>query len=210
MTMLKCWRLDLRTRADANELVEAFESACSAINYRELRWTASSGTSTVDLKRRAGLEDILPDSELGLFEVSRSCVQMLQVLGSGEFGEVVFGILTINGKVINVAVKTLKVGAGPDAAEKFRLEAQLLAGLHHPHIVEVKAVCFQSSPNFIALELMPGGDLQSYLIKHADELKALSTVKNDLLNALVQISQAMAYLERKKVVHRDLAARSVA
>ena len=208
--MLKCWRLDLRTRAEADEIVSSFEAACSSFDVRELQWPASSNVQRVDL-RNSGANDASTQAfdEMKAIEVPRTCVQMKQVLGSGEFGEVVLGILTINTKVSNVAVKMLKSGSGPEAAEKFKLEAQLLAGLHHPHIVEVKAVCFQSTPNFIALELMPGGDLQSFLVKHSAELKASATVQMDLLNALVQIGEAMAYLERKKVVHRDLAARFV-
>ena len=56
---------------------------------------------------------------------------------------------------------------------------------------------------------MRGGDLHRYLKREVEELKVRPTIKLDLLNALVQIAEAMAYLERKKIVHRDLAARLV-
>ena len=129
------------------------------------------------------------------------------MLGSGEFGEVSLAVLTMGTRTLTVAVKTLKSGSSAEAIEKFKLEAQLLSNLRHPHIVDVKAVCFVSSPNMIALEFMSGGDLQSYLQGNVSMLKTSGTFGSDALNAMVQICEAMAYLERKKVVHRDLAAR---
>ena len=201
--MLKCWRLDLQTRLRGDEIEQLFEDLYGSADMSQLQWP--SNTSDV-MKARAS-DGVGAENALAGLEVSSSSIKIQRVLGSGEFGDVSLAVLTMNGRTMTVAVKTLKSGSSLEAMEKFKMEAQLLSSMRHPHIVEVKAVCFGSSPSMIALEFMSGGDLQSFLKGNAESLIGSGTFGFDSLNAIEQIAEAMAYLERKKVVHRDLAAR---
>ncbi len=88
----------------------------------------------------------------------------MQVLGKGQFGIVCLGVATIKGNSVNVAVKSLSASNVPEhELKQFEYEARLLTAIEHPNIVRVLAVCFQSQPNQIVLELMAGGDLKTFL-----------------------------------------------
>jgi serine/threonine protein kinase len=70
------------------------------------------------------------------------------------------------------------------------------------------AVCFTTKPHMMCLEFMPGGDLRQYLRNHATELEQHDEEERDvLLSVCLQVARAMAYLEQRRVLHRDLAAR---
>jgi serine/threonine protein kinase len=110
-----------------------------------------------------------------------------------------------DGSTLQVAVKALHQHGVPESESKqFEYEARLLVALEHPHIIHAIGVCFRSSPQLLVLELMSGGDLKKYL---RDNRASLFSLPSSLGRACVQIADAMEYLERKRVVHRDLAAR---
>lgn len=73
----------------------------------------------------------------------------------------------------------------------------------HQHIIKLVGVCSQS-PVWIVMELAKLGELRAYLQKNREDLD-LAT----LLLYAFQLSTALSYLESKKFVHRDIAARNV-
>ena len=206
--MLKCWKIDASTRITADMIEEAMAELCASMSLDALVWPSTGGRPLKQRESRTSSAAAAMQAFEQL-EVRADSIKKIKRLGSGEFGEVLLCTLSAKGTSSRVAVKYVKEGSSESAVDKFRLEAQLLAGLRHGHIVEVKAVCFGQSPHFIALELMEGGDLQSYLETHADALRLARSVQQDLMGVLVQVAEAMEYLERKKIVHRDLAARNV-
>lgn len=74
----------------------------------------------------------------------------------------------------------------------------------HPHIIRLIGICSSPPPIWIVMELARFGELRAYLKMHAKKLK-LGT----LLLYCYQLSTALSYLESKKFVHRDIAARNV-
>ena len=105
--------------------------------------------------------------------------------------------------MIHVAVKTCKVDADLETSEKFLEEAYIMQKFEHPHIIRLIGIC-SKSPIWIVMELARLGELRAYLRTHASRLK-LET----LLLYSYQLSTALSYLESKKFVHRDIAARNV-
>jgi focal adhesion kinase 1 len=73
----------------------------------------------------------------------------------------------------------------------------------HPHIIKIIGVCNQE-PLAIVMELAKFGQLRHYLQSYKDQIEVTT-----LLLYSHQLSSAMAYLEAKKYVHRDIAARNV-
>lgn len=73
----------------------------------------------------------------------------------------------------------------------------------HPHIIKLIGVC-SDSPMWIIMELAKLGELRAYLQSRKPQLE-LET----LLTFAFQLSTALSYLESKKYVHRDIAARNV-
>lgn len=73
----------------------------------------------------------------------------------------------------------------------------------HQHIIKLIGVCSES-PVWIVMELARLGELRAYLQNNKSRLD-LAT----LLLYAFQLSTALSYLESKKYVHRDIAARNV-
>jgi hypothetical protein len=206
--MLEGWRLDPNSRINGSGVLQRLSELVEAagVNGEALYWPTDSKSKSESRKvvqLGEGVVDLespeLVERFAGL-EVAAESVGMGKVLGEGEFGSVVLG--EYQGR--NVAIKLLKDTASKEAGQRFATEARILAALVHPHIVRVVGVCFKTTPQFIVVELMEGGDLLHYVIEHK---QTALTEKGLLLSACVQIADAMEMLERQRIIHRDLAAR---
>ncbi|CAG9860435.1 unnamed protein product [Phyllotreta striolata] len=138
------------------------------------------------------------------YELNRNQIELQEILGEGQFGDVHKGIVkTKDNLLIPVAVKTCKGDADAATTEKFLEEAYIMQKFDHQHIIKLIGVCSES-PVWIVMELAKMGELRSYLQKNKNRLD-LAT----LLLYAYQLSTALSYLESKKYVHRDIAARNV-
>uniref|UniRef100_A0A1B6D3T2 non-specific protein-tyrosine kinase n=1 Tax=Clastoptera arizonana TaxID=38151 RepID=A0A1B6D3T2_9HEMI len=141
------------------------------------------------------------------YELQRNQVELSEIIGEGQFGDVHKGTCKMrSGKeiaTVAVAVKTCKVDADLATAEKFLEEAYIMQQFDHLHIIKLIGVC-SDSPIWIVMELARLGELRAYLQNNKTRLD-LAT----LLLYTFQLSTALSYLESKKFVHRDIAARNV-
>uniref|UniRef100_A0A8C6TRE2 non-specific protein-tyrosine kinase n=1 Tax=Neogobius melanostomus TaxID=47308 RepID=A0A8C6TRE2_9GOBI len=128
-------------------------------------------------------------------------VQLGDLLGKGNFGEVFKGVL-VRDKT-PVAVKTCKEDLPPELKIRFLSEARILKQYDHPNIVKLIGVCTQRQPIYIVMELISGGDFLSFLRKKKDELKT-----KQLLRFSIDAAAGMSYLQSNNCIHRDLAARN--
>ena len=96
-----------------------------------------------------------------------------------------------------VALKVLHAGGGGEERKRFDREAQAVARLQHPNIVQVYEVGEAAGQAFVSLEFVDGQSLARRL--HGTPLPARQAA------ALVEIlARAMHYAHEKKVIHRDL------
>ncbi|XP_030851826.1 tyrosine-protein kinase SYK isoform X2 [Strongylocentrotus purpuratus] len=136
-------------------------------------------------------------------KLDATCLNLGDQIGKGNFGSVLKGTCMANGQLIPVAVKTLKADFGiPNSEPEIVREAELMAGLDHPHIVRMIGIC-HAAEMMLVLELAELGPLHKYLKKHQE----MST--RNVLELMYQVAQGMCYLESRQFVHRDLAARNV-
>ncbi|CCF57504.1 hypothetical protein KAFR_0C05130 [Kazachstania africana CBS 2517] len=130
-----------------------------------------------------------------------------KVIGNGTFGHVMVcfnmadtqntRLHQINKKLKNYAVKIIKLK--PNKLDK---EAKILIQLNHPNIIKVYHTYVDPLNNlYIFQDLVPGGDLFSYLAK-GDRLTSIS--ESESLLIVYQILKALEYLHRRGIVHRDL------
>ncbi len=120
----------------------------------------------------------------------------------GELGRGGMGVVYLARKVaLNrpCALKMILAGkyAGPVATARFRAEAEAVARLHHPSIVQIYHVGEVDGLPFIELEYLSGGSLDKTL--DGTPRPAIEAAK------LVEVlSLAIAEAHRQGVVHRDL------
>ncbi|PSN50685.1 hypothetical protein C0J52_18849 [Blattella germanica] len=166
--------------------------------------------------------------DMPLCQFPREQLRVLEKLGHGEFGEVMFitvHLCEVEGLPDSVdvlrysecklvAVKTLKPGASESARSDFRQEAHVLARLKDPNIVRVLGACLDDEPLCVVVEYMECGDLNQFLQEHIAEtasplpLNAKTLSYGCLIFMATQISSGMKYLESLHFVHRDLATRN--
>ncbi len=99
-----------------------------------------------------------------------------------------------------VAIKILKAEFSSDQnfVQKFRAEAQSVAGLSHPNIVSVYDVGDDDGLHYIVMELVEGITLKKF-IERKGKLDSKETV-----GIAIQIAQAMEAAHAHHIVHRDI------
>jgi serine/threonine protein kinase len=99
------------------------------------------------------------------------------------------------------AVKFLRIGLteNAEALERFRREAEVVAGLDHPNIVEVYDynVTEDGSP-YIVLEYLDGNHLGAHLRAHG------KVALDDALPIISAVGAALVVAHARNVIHRDL------
>ncbi|XP_075987963.1 anaplastic lymphoma kinase [Anticarsia gemmatalis] len=185
------------------------------VQLQRLR-TNPSGTDnmTMAFNPHYGSESMLPKGidVRGLPQVSRESLKLVKALGQGAFGEVYQGLYrhrTGDTVEMPVAVKTLPELSTGQAESDFLMEAAIMAKFSHPNIVHLIGVCFDRHPRFIVLELLAGGDLKNFLRESRPKPERASALTmKDLLLCSLDVCKGCRYLETKRFIHRDIAARN--
>ena len=98
-----------------------------------------------------------------------------------------------------VALKMLLAGAasGPERLKRFRNEAEAVAQLQHPHIVQIHSVGDANGLPFLVLEYLSGNNL--------GELRSReSLTPTQIADCLIPLAQAVQYAHDQGVIHRDI------
>src|SRR5207302_199976 len=98
-----------------------------------------------------------------------------------------------------VALKVILGGehASPTELARFRAEAELVARLQHPNIVQIHEVGEHRGLPYFSLELCPGGSL-------AQRLNATPLEPTPAAKLVEVLARAVHHAHQKGVVHRDL------
>src|SRR5262249_42834558 len=99
----------------------------------------------------------------------------------------------------HVALKIVVSGAHAGATERarFRTEAEAVARLHHPGIVQIYEVGEQAGCPYLALELVSGGSL-------AEQLDGTPMPPRRAARVLLDLARAVQHAHEQGIVHRDL------
>jgi nitrous oxidase accessory protein NosD/predicted Ser/Thr protein kinase len=130
------------------------------------------------------------NKQIGKFEI-------LRLLGKGAMGEVFLGRDPVLGR--EVAIKTVQPGSsfGAEAQARFQREARATAAMNHPNIVTVFDFGEEEGLHYLVMEFIEGEDLESLITKG-------SLSKAELLEALAQSCEGLAYAHERGVIHRDV------
>jgi WD40 repeat protein len=123
--------------------------------------------------------------------------EVLEELGRGGMG-VVYKARQINlGRVVALKMVLAGAHAGPEDLVPFRREAEAVAQLQHPNIVQVHEVGEADGKPFFSLEFCPGGSLDRQLAGTPQAPEQAARLVETLARAVHTAHQA-------GVVHRDL------
>jgi serine/threonine protein kinase len=131
-----------------------------------------------------------------------SKVEIRQRLGYGGMAEVYLGQhLTLDRPV---AVKILHGYLAEDnsSLDRFRTEAQAIAALRHPHIVQVFDFDVIDQRPYIVMELITGLSLAEYLAAQRKTDRRLPP--ETIARLFVSLAAALDYAHGRGIVHRDI------
>ncbi|XP_056378814.1 focal adhesion kinase 1 isoform X15 [Hyla sarda] len=149
-------------------------------------------------------EDTYTMPSTGDYEIQRDRIELGRCIGEGQFGDVHQGVyMSPENPAMAVAIKTCKNCTSDSVREKFLQEALTMRQFDHPHIVKLIGVITEN-PVWIIMELCTLGELRSFL-----QVRKYNLDLAALILYAYQLSTALAYLESKRFVHRDIAARNV-
>ncbi|TMD53674.1 MAG: serine/threonine protein kinase, partial [Chloroflexi bacterium] len=133
---------------------------------------------------------IQPGTNLGAYEVQ-------ELLGQGAMGTVYRAYHQALART--AAVKVLSaLSPDPDATGRFRREAQSIAQMRHPNVLNVYDFGDYEGTPYMVVEYMPGGSL-------SDRLKAGERFDRETSLLLLEgIGAALDYAHGQGVVHRDV------
>jgi WD40 repeat protein/serine/threonine protein kinase len=123
--------------------------------------------------------------------------EILGLIGRGGMGVVYKARQVALNRI--VALKLLRTGAqaGPEQRARFRSEAEAMARLHHPNIVQVHEVGEHQGHPFLALEYVDGTGLEQ-------QLAGVLWSPDRAAWLLETLAKAVQALHDRSIVHRDL------
>jgi serine/threonine-protein kinase len=121
--------------------------------------------------------------------------EVLSELGAGGMGVVYAARDPELGR--RVALKLLRPGRGSEGAQQRLLrEAQALARLSHPNVVQVYEAGTQEGLVFLAMEFVEGSTLREHVARHRPALRAL-------LGLYIEAARGLAAAHATGLSHRD-------
>jgi WD40 repeat protein len=123
--------------------------------------------------------------------------EIVKELGRGGMGVVYLARQVSLGRL--VALKMIRAGAGADAEElgRFRFEAEAVARLQHPNVVQVHEVGEHDGLPYFSLEYFEGGSL-------AQRLAGTPMVARPAAELVELLARAVGAAHERGILHRDL------
>lgn len=125
--------------------------------------------------------------------------ELVRLLGRGGMAEVYLASQVSLRR--EVAIKIIKDPRDPAFRERFQAEARTNASLSHPNIVTIHDFGSVDDNNYIVMELLRGGELRQRL--------AAGLSLRQIVEAMRDVSGALAHAHRQGIVHRDVTSANV-
>jgi eukaryotic-like serine/threonine-protein kinase len=156
------------------------------------------------IERRRQLLGIFESPTLGASEVIAAPVlprvegyEILELLGRGGMGVVYKARQLGLNRIVALKMVLAGASASPHDLARFRAEAEAVAQLAHPNIVQIYEIGEQGGCPFLALEYIGGGSL-------AQHLDGTPIGAKQAAGLVLALAGAVHHAHQKGIVHRDL------
>jgi eukaryotic-like serine/threonine-protein kinase len=133
---------------------------------------------------------LAPGTRLGPYEV-------ISAIGVGGMGEVYAARDPRLNRTVAIKILLDHISDNPEARARFEREAQLIAGLSHPHISTLHDIGRHEGTDYLVMELLEGETL-------AQRLERGPIPLDQALQHAIEIADALDQAHRHGVTHRDL------
>src|SRR5207247_8375842 len=135
--------------------------------------------------------------------------ELQERLESGTVGEVWKAFNTQQRRYVTVKIIPVNAETGADFTPRFYREAQILAALHHPHIVPIQDFHMSQSGSeaYIIMDYVEGPSLADYLSATAHMGKIPPPA--EIVHLLTPLADALDYAHQRKVIHGALRPRAI-
>jgi WD40 repeat protein/serine/threonine protein kinase len=123
--------------------------------------------------------------------------EILEVLGRGGMGVVYKARQCALNRIVALKMILTAEHAEPSEVSRFRREAEMVARLQCPHIVQIYEIGEQEGRHFFAMEFIEGGSLDRQLGGTPQPARAAARLVETL-------ARTMHYAHQHDIIHRDL------
>ena len=123
--------------------------------------------------------------------------EILEEVGRGGMGVVYKARQLGLNRVVALKMILGGVHAGSEHRARFHIEAEAVAGLAHPNIVQIHEVGDHEGHAYLSLEFLEGGSL-------AERLNGTPMAADEAARLVETLARAMEHAHRRSIVHRDL------
>ena len=134
--------------------------------------------------------------------------ELQERLGRGGMGEVWKAFDPQLRRYVAIKVLNADLREEPDFVARFTHEAQLVASLHHPNIVQIHDFQFTDTPDgnssmaYMVMDYVEGTTLADYI--YSTSRKEQFPSAGEIVHLFTSISLAIDYAHRQGMVHRDI------
>lgn len=147
------------------------------------------------LRERDDAAQEVPFDRLGGF-------RLLAPLDAGGMGRVFLAEQESLGRVVALKIVRPELGGSAEAAARFDREAHAVAQLRHENIVAVHAAGADGGVRWLAMELVPGRQLEDVLASVAAGHEPLPVRR--VTGWIAALARALEYAHGRGIVHRDV------
>src|SRR3989441_1496802 len=134
--------------------------------------------------------------------------ELYERLGQGGMGDVWKAFDPQLRRFVAIKLLLADLQADPDFVARFQREAQLIASLHHPNIVQIHDFQVAGPPEtdmpiaYMVMDYVEGSTLAGYIRNTSARGQIPSPI--DIVNFFTSISLAVDYAHQKGMIHRDI------
>ena len=124
--------------------------------------------------------------------------EILEQLGGGGMAIVYKAKDNFLNRLVTIKILRPEYVTDSDFIRRFRREAQAVASLSHPNIVNIHDVGQENETQYLVMEYVAGDNLKNYLKNHPD------LPLDKIVNIARQICDALQHAHENHIVHRDV------